>query len=94
MFGAALFAWHQILDNERKADDVNDSQHGSYLGPAYGNDEIRTYLETQRIPFVELSDAELPEKIGGAVCTASKRDLRLGCDGARPPRNKDERRRN
>jgi carbamoyltransferase len=65
--GAALFAWHQILDNERKADDVNDSQHGSYLGPAYGNDEIRTYLETQRIPFVELSDAELPEKIADLI---------------------------
>jgi carbamoyltransferase len=65
--GAALFAWHQILDNERKADDVNDSQHGSYLGPAYGNDEIRAYLETQRIPFVELSDAELPEKIADLI---------------------------
>lgn len=65
--GAALFAWHQILDNERKADDVNDSQHGSYLGPAYGNDEIRAYLETQRIPFIELSDAELPEKIADLI---------------------------
>src|SRR6202048_1707854 len=65
--GAALFAWHQILDNERKSDDVNDSQHGSYLGPAYGNDEIRTYLETQRIPFIELSDAKLPEKIADLI---------------------------
>jgi carbamoyltransferase len=65
--GAALFAWHQILDNERKADDVNDSQHGSYLGPAYGNGEIRSYLETQRIPFIELSDAELPEKIADLI---------------------------
>src|SRR5256714_15768 len=59
--GAALFAWHQILDQERKADDLNDSQRGSYLGPAYSNDEIRAYLQTQNIPFTELTDAELPE---------------------------------
>ncbi len=65
--GAALFAWHQILGKERKADDVNDSQRGSYLGPAYRNDEIRTYLETQKIPFTELTDDELPEKISDLI---------------------------
>jgi carbamoyltransferase len=65
--GAALFAWHQILDKERKADDVNDSQRGSYLGPAYRNDEIRAYLETQKIPFTELPDGELPEKIADLI---------------------------
>ena len=65
--GAALFAWHQILDKERKADDVNDSQRGSYLGPAYRNDEIRAYLETQKIPFTELTDGELPEKIANLI---------------------------
>ena len=65
--GAALFAWHQILDKERKADDVNDSQRGSYLGPAYRNDEIRAYLETQKIPFTELTDDELPEKIADLI---------------------------
>src|SRR5436853_1110873 len=59
--GAALFAWHQVLGNERQADGVNDSQSGSYLGTQYSNDEIRVYLEQQRIPFTELTDAELPE---------------------------------
>jgi carbamoyltransferase len=65
--GAALFAWHQILEKERKADDVNDSQRGSYLGPGYRNDEIRAYLETQKIPFTELTDGELPEKIATLI---------------------------
>jgi carbamoyltransferase len=65
--GAALFAWHQILDKERKVDDVNESQSGSYLGPAYRNDEIRAYLETQKIPFTELTDGELPEKIATLI---------------------------
>jgi carbamoyltransferase len=65
--GAALFAWHQILKKERKTDDVNDSQRGSYLGPEYGNNEIRAYLETQKIPFTELTDNELPGKIAELI---------------------------
>jgi carbamoyltransferase len=65
--GAALFAWHQILNKERKADNVNDSQRGSYLGPAYGNDEIRAYLEAQKIPFSKLTDDELPERIADLI---------------------------
>jgi len=65
--GAALFTWHQILDKERKVDEVNDSQRGSYLGPAYRNDEIRAYLEAQKIPFTELTDGELTEKIADLI---------------------------
>jgi len=65
--GAALFTWHQILNREREADGINDSQRGSYLGPAYSTDEIRAYLEKQRIPFTELSDDLLPEKISDLI---------------------------
>jgi carbamoyltransferase len=65
--GAALFAWHQVLGNERQADGTNDSQSGSYLGPAYSDDEIRAYLQTQKIPFTELTDEELPGKIGDLI---------------------------
>ena len=65
--GAALFVWHQILGHERKADGVNDSQRGSYLGPAYSNEEIRAYLRAKQIPFVELRDDELPGKIADLI---------------------------
>jgi len=65
--GAALFTWHQYLGNARKADGKKDSQHGSYLGPEFSRDEIRSYLTTNRIPFAELSDAELPEKIADLI---------------------------
>ena len=65
--GAALFAWHQILGNERQPDGTNDSQYGSYLGPASSNDEIRVYLQTQRTPFTELTDEELPGKIADLI---------------------------
>jgi carbamoyltransferase len=65
--GAALFAWHQVLGHEREADGVHDSQRGSYLGPDFSRDEIHAYLTKNNIPFTELSDAELPEKIADLI---------------------------
>ncbi len=55
------------MGNARRADGVKDSQRGSYLGPEYSRDEIRDYLAKNNIPFVELSDAELPEKIADLI---------------------------
>jgi carbamoyltransferase len=43
--GAALFLWHQLLDNERQVDG-RDSQQASLLGPAYTDDEIRRFLDS------------------------------------------------
>ena len=44
--GAALFLWHQLLDNQRSVD-RSDSQQGSLLGPAYSTDEVREFLDAQ-----------------------------------------------
>ena len=65
--GAALLVWHQVFGNERKVDGVHDSQRGSYLGPAYSNDEIRAYLRAKEVSFIELRDDELPEKIAELI---------------------------
>jgi carbamoyltransferase len=43
--GVALFIWHQLLDNPRDVQ-ATDSQHASWLGPRYGDDEIREYLDS------------------------------------------------
>ncbi len=43
--GAALFVWHQLLDQPRPADDVHDRQQGSLLGPGYTNAEIKAFLD-------------------------------------------------
>jgi carbamoyltransferase len=43
--GAALFVWHQLLDQPRLADDVHDRQQGSLLGPSYTNADIRAFLD-------------------------------------------------
>lgn len=60
--GAALYTWHQYLGEAREADGVNDSQHGSYLGPAFSNKRILKFLTTSKIPFQELDDDILAAK--------------------------------
>jgi carbamoyltransferase len=42
--GAALLVWHHLLDQPRLAD-VGDDQKGSFLGPAFGNEEMRLILD-------------------------------------------------
>jgi len=42
--GAALFVWHHLLDNPRRADGRHDAQRGSLLGPRFGAPEIEAVL--------------------------------------------------
>ena len=65
--GAALYAWHQYLDNPRTADNVNDSQAGSYLGPAFSNDQVKGFLDKHKLPYVEVALEEIPEKIADLI---------------------------
>ena len=58
--GAALFTWYHYLNNERGKTNGTDFQKGSYLGPEYSNQAIKTFLEKRNIPFKETSDEELP----------------------------------
>ncbi|MBN2565532.1 MAG: hypothetical protein JXB46_07455, partial [Candidatus Eisenbacteria bacterium] len=61
--GAALFTWYEYLGNERKADNKRDSQKASYLGPRYSNERILKYLKKKNIPYTELQDEEIADRI-------------------------------
>jgi carbamoyltransferase len=65
--GGALFVWHQLWDNPRTPE-TPDSQTGSYLGPHYSNDQIKTYLESANADatFYE-SEVELCDQIAALV---------------------------
>ncbi len=53
--GAALFAWHQVMDGPRTArEDGGDTQSGSYLGPAFETGAIAEWLEREDRPFQRL----------------------------------------
>ncbi len=61
--GAALFVWHQVLKKERTSTGQRDTMQGSYLGNEYSRDEIREFLDGRGIPYQELPDPALPEKL-------------------------------
>ena len=65
--GAALLVWHQVLDQERQADGVRDFQLGSYLGPSFSPEDIRQFLQSQNASFVELPEAEIPERVADLI---------------------------
>lgn len=63
--GAALFAWHQLLKNERTAHPRR--QKASYLGPAFSDDAIQAFLDSKGIAYTRLTREELPGKIAGLL---------------------------
>ena len=52
--GAALSVWYRYLGNERTNPNGQDSQHGSYLGPAFSMKEVKKYLNDNCYPYQEL----------------------------------------
>jgi len=65
--GAALFVWYQYLEHRREADGKKDFQQGSYLGPHFSNSDIAEYLQKKTIPYVEIHDDEIPDKISDLI---------------------------
>jgi len=65
--GAALFVWHQYLDNKRELDGFNDMQRGSYLGPEFDDGVILEYLQTNGISYTQLSEESIPERIADLI---------------------------
>ena len=61
--GVALALWYRYLGHERTADDGDDRMGAAYLGPAYGPDEVRAFLESQEAPATELGDDDLPVRV-------------------------------
>jgi len=66
--GAALFVWHQLLDNPRTADNVHDLQQGSLLGPRFESGEIRTFLDSIGAAYRRYEDEDaLLDVVAGAI---------------------------
>ena len=67
--GAATFVWHQLLGNERVAQ-PSDAQSGSLLGPAYGNDEIKRFLDSEGAVYRYYADEdELAKAVAGLIAS-------------------------
>ncbi len=60
--GAALSVWYQYLDNPRSVGE-DDTMSGSYLGPRFGDGDIRGYLDSAGASYQRLDDAELMPRL-------------------------------
>ncbi len=56
--GAAMFAYHQLLDGPRSADGRHDRQRASLLGPSFDDEEIGRFLEERGVEAVRMPDVE------------------------------------
>jgi carbamoyltransferase len=65
--GAALFIWHQLLNQPRSVK-PQDAQSGSLLGPAFDDDDIVAFLRTTKAEYQFIpDDAQLCERIAGSI---------------------------
>ena len=62
--GVALCIWHKVLGNAREVNG-KDQMKGSYLGPRYGADDIKKFLDEKSIPYQQLSDEALVDTVAG-----------------------------
>jgi len=53
--GAALSVWYRYLGNDRKNPNGTDSQRGSYLGPSFSRETVKSYLERNGYVYHELN---------------------------------------
>jgi carbamoyltransferase len=55
--GAALLVWHHLLDRPRTVSQ-RDAQRGSFLGPAYGDEEIGTFLDSMGARYRRIDEED------------------------------------
>ncbi len=65
--GAALFGWYQYANNPRNADNKNDTQFASYLGPDFTDAEIEAYLISHDIPYKKHDRSAMVQSVAGIL---------------------------
>ncbi len=65
--GAALLTWYKYLGNRREADNMNDGQKASLLGPAYADEEIKTFLKKEGASYKRIAYPDIPQAIADLI---------------------------
>ncbi|MBN2308662.1 MAG: carbamoyltransferase [Candidatus Hydrogenedentes bacterium] len=63
--GAALFAWHQMLERPRRPD--TRRQKGSYLGPAFSEESIQSFLDEEKVRYERVAPEALCERVSDLI---------------------------
>jgi carbamoyltransferase len=69
--GAALFTWHQLLDKPRIANG-RDAQSGSFLGPAFSEEYIKKFLNTNGVRYTSFDDEQAQAEYVAQLLTQEK----------------------
>jgi len=56
--GVALDVWHNHFEKHRTVPGELSGQGGSYLGPSFSQDEVKSYLDTHGYPYRETENSE------------------------------------
>nr|MBP7216068.1 hypothetical protein [Candidatus Omnitrophota bacterium] len=65
--GAALLVWFSYLNKPRNHQHQRDSQHGSFLGPRFCDEDIEQFLLNKGIIFKKLASDQLPEVVATLI---------------------------
>ncbi len=65
--GAALIGWYHYFENPRMADEKNDSQKGSYLGPEFNDEEILGFINQKEISYKKLETNDIPKIVADLI---------------------------
>ena len=65
--GCAQLIWHRHLDKPRTVVPGKDAMKGAYLGPAYSDTEIETYLTSVGAPFTKLETSALLPRVADVL---------------------------
>lgn len=61
--GAALIGWYKYHNKPRTVDDKTDSQKGSYLGPRFTEEEIKSFIQSFSLSAKRYDDEQLIENV-------------------------------
>lgn len=61
--GAALYSWYNNFDNKRVPEKKSDSQKGSFLGSEYSENDIKEFLDKNKIKYENYKGSKVFSKI-------------------------------
>ena len=65
--GAALYVYHETLENKRNADGITDKMNGALIGPSFSEDNIKNFINENNIIAERFDDETLSKKIAKLI---------------------------
>jgi len=65
--GAALIGWYKYHNKPRTSDDNQDKQKGSYLGPDFSDEEIKSFIKSFNLSAKRYDDEQIIETVANLI---------------------------